>query len=117
MKLGYMLAERLPLVQKELFSQKLLVDFSVDSNSNSVHVNKFFEPSLLSLICNKQFTLLYCLSTNSNASCKFLNGCHSGLVMRSECQLFDLCHRFICNRTDYKCLQEMSNVCRCFELS
>ena len=50
MKLGYMLAERLPLVQKELFSQKLLVDFSVDSNSNSVHVNKFFEPSLLSLI-------------------------------------------------------------------
>ena len=51
MKLGYMLAERLPLVQKELFSQKLLVDFSVDSNSNSVHFNKFFEPSLLSLIC------------------------------------------------------------------
>lgn len=32
MKLGYTLAERLPLVQKEFFSLKLLVDFSVDSN-------------------------------------------------------------------------------------
>ena len=58
MKSGYMLAERLPLVQKKFFSQKLLVDFSVDSNSNSVHVNHFFEPSLLLLICKSQLNSL-----------------------------------------------------------
>ena len=44
--------------KKFFFSQKLLVDFSVDSNSNSVHVNHFFEPSLLLLICKSQLNSL-----------------------------------------------------------
>ena len=59
----------------------------------------------------------YCLLTNQSASCKFLNGCHSGLLKRSVCEVFDLCHSFDDSGTDYKCRSEMSKNRHCFELS
>lgn len=80
MKLGYTLAERLPLVQKELFSQKLLVDFSVDSNSNSVHVNKFFEPSLLSLICKSHLNSLLCSIVFPPIAMRLVNSSMAAIV-------------------------------------
>ena len=80
MKLVYMLAERLPLVQKELFSQKLLEDFSVDSNSNSVHVNKFFEPSLPSLICESYLNSLLCSIVFPPIAMRLVNSSMAAIV-------------------------------------
>lgn len=42
-----------------------------------MHVNSLYFP--------------HCRSTNQLSSCKFLNGCHSRPLMRSECEVFDLC--------------------------
>lgn len=88
-------------------------DFELIAMQTAFYLDKFFCAKVMHV------NSLYfppCRSTNQLSSCKFLNGCHSRLLIRSECEVFDLCQSSIDSTRDYECCKEMSKSRQCFEL-